>query len=118
MSTNDKDFKVKNGLHVTGNATIAGNQITLGDTPIAFNASTNKLELYIGNTWQPIAFTSDIPNVPDVTFMDIGLAIDYNGEPIYTVQANGVNTSATKFADGGTPSTDSFSLVFDSGAIA
>lgn len=118
MSTNDKDFKVKNGLHVTGNATIAGNQITLGDTPIAFNASTNKLELYIGGSWQPIAFTADIPDVPDVTFMDIGLAIDYNGDPIYTVQANGVNTNATKFADGGTPSTNSFALVFDSGIMS
>ena len=45
-------------------------------------------------------------------------AIDYNGEPVYTVQANGVNTSATKFADGGTPSSNTFSMVFDSGAIA
>ena len=54
MSTTDKDFKVKNGLHVTGNATIAGNQITLGDTPIAFNATTNKLELYMlsGNSFE------------------------------------------------------------------
>ena len=118
MSTNNKDFKVKNSLYVAGNATVAGNQITLGDTPIAFNASTNKLELYIGGSWQPIALTSDIPNVPDITFMDIGLAIDYNGDPIYTVQANGVNTTATKFADGGTPSTNTFSMVFDSGVMA
>jgi hypothetical protein len=50
--------------------------------------------------------------------MDIGLAIDYNGEPVYTVQANGVNTTATKFADGGTPSTSSYDMTFDSGAIA
>ena len=118
MSTNDKDFKVKNGLHVTGNATIAGNQITLGDTPIAFNATTNKLELYIGGSWQPIAFFSEIPDVPEISFMDIGLAIDYNGQPVYTVQANGVNTTATKFADGGTPSSDTFSMTFDSGVIA
>lgn len=112
MSTNDKDFKVKNGLHV------AGNQITLGSTPIAFNSTTNKLELYINDTWQPIAFFSEIPNVPEISFMDIGLAIDYNGQPIYTVQANGVVTDATKFADGGTPSSDTFSLTFDSGVIA
>jgi hypothetical protein len=52
--------------------------------------------------------------------MDIGLAIDYNGQPIYTVQANGVTPSSTsKFVDGGTPSsTDSdVSMVFDSGVI-
>ena len=117
-TTTDKDFKVKNGLHVEGNATIVGNQITLGSTPVAFNATTNKLEIYIGDAWQPIAFTSEIPNVPDISFMDIGLAIDYNGQPIYTVQANGVLTTATKFADGGTPSSDIASMTFDSGVIA
>jgi hypothetical protein len=50
--------------------------------------------------------------------MDIGLAIDYDGQPVYTVQANGVVTTATKFADGGTPSTDEASMTFDSGTIA
>lgn len=112
MATNDKDFKVKNSL------VVEGNQITLGQTPIAFNTSSNKLEIYLNGNWQPIAFTSEIPDIPDITFMDIGLAIDYNGDPIYTVQANGVNTTATKFADGGTPSSDTFSMTFDSGVIA
>jgi hypothetical protein len=112
MAINDKDFKVKNGL------VVEGNQVTLGDTPLSFNTSTNKLEIYLNGSWQPIAFYSDIPDVSDITFMDIGLAIDYNGEPVYTVQANGVNTTATKFADGGTPSSSSFSLVFDSGIVA
>lgn len=112
MSTNNKDFKVKNGL------VVEGNQLTLGSTPVAFNTSTSKLEIYINGSWQPIAFTSEIPDVADITFMDIGLAIDYNGDPIYTVQANGVVTSATKFADGGTPSTSSFILTFDSGVIS
>lgn len=53
--------------------------------------------------------------------MDIGLAIDYNGEPIYTVQGNGVNPGSTsKFVDGGSPSsTDSdVSMIFDSGVIS
>lgn len=112
MATNDKDFKVKNSL------VVEGNQITLGQTPIAFNTSSNKLEIYLNGNWQSIAFTSEIPDIPDITFMDIGLAIDYNGDPIYTVQANGVNTTATKFADGGTPSSDTFSMTFDSGVIA
>lgn len=112
MATNNKDFQVKNSL------VVEGNQITLGETPLSFNTSTNKLEIYLNGSWQPIAFSSEIPNVSDITFMDIGLAIDYNGEPVYTVQANGVNTTATKFADGGTPSTSSFDMTFDSGAIA
>lgn len=112
MATNNKDFKVKNSL------VVEGNQITLGETPLSFNTSTNKLEIYLNGSWQPIAFSSEIPNVSDITFMDIGLAIDYNGEPVYTVQANGVNTTATKFADGGTPSTSSYDMTFDSGAIA
>ena len=112
MATNNKDFQVKNSL------VVEGNQITLGETPLSFNTSTNKLEIYLNGSWQPIAFSSEIPNVSDITFMDIGLAIDYNGEPVYTVQANGVNTTATKFADGGTPSTSSYDMTFDSGAIA
>lgn len=119
MATVDKNFRVKNGLHVTGNATIQGNQITLGSTPIAFDTDTNRLKIYINGAWSPIAFSSDIVDTSGaISFMDIGLAIDYNGQPIYTVQANGVNTTATKFADGGTPSTSSWDMTFDSGLVA
>jgi hypothetical protein len=50
--------------------------------------------------------------------MDIGLAIDFDGQPIYTVYANGVNNTATKFADGGDISTTNYSMTFDSGTIA
>jgi hypothetical protein len=53
--------------------------------------------------------------------MDIGLAIDYNGQPIYTLQANGVSPAGTsKFVDGGSPtSTDAdISIIFDSGVIS
>lgn len=50
--------------------------------------------------------------------MDIGLAIDYNGQPTYIVQANGVTPSGTsKFVNGGSPSDTSFSMTFDSGAL-
>lgn len=107
MTTNNKSFTVKNDLVVDGN------QITLGTAPITFNTITNKLQVYVGGQWLDIGDSSDI------SFMDMGLAIDYNGEPIYTVQANGVTPDATsKFADGGTPSTTSFAVVFDSGSIA
>ena len=117
MTTTDKNFKVKNGLNVAGNATFDSNVI-LGSTPLRFDTTTNKLQIQLNGDWQPIAFVSDIPDVPNITFMDIGLAIDYNGLPIYTVQANGVETTATKFADGGNPSTESYGLTFDSGVLA
>lgn len=107
MTTNNKSFTVKNDLVVDGN------QITLGTAPITFNTTTSKLQVYVGGQWLDIGDSSDI------SFMDMGLAIDYNGEPVYTVQANGVTPDATsKFADGGTPSTTSFAVVFDSGSIA
>lgn len=112
MATNSKDFKVKNNL------VVEGSQVTLGTTPIAFNTSTNKLEIFINGSWEPIAFTSEIPDVAEITFMDLGLAIDFDGSPVYTVQANGVENTSTKFGDGGDPSSSSFALTFDSGNIA
>ena len=107
MTTSSKDFKIKNGLAVDGN------QITLGTVPISFNSSNNKLQIYVDDQWL------DIGDSNDISFMDMGLAIDYNGDPIYTIQANGVNPGASsKFAIGGLPETTSFSVVFDSGSIA
>jgi hypothetical protein len=121
MATDNKSFKVKNGLNVAGTATF-GSNVVLGETPLRFDTATNKLQLQINGTWVPIALNSEIPDVASqISFMDIGLAIDYNGEPIYTVQANGVNPAGTsKFVDGGSPSsTDAdVSMVFDSGVIS
>lgn len=107
MATVDKNFRIKNGL------VVEGNYIDLGTAPISFNTSNNKLQIYIDSQWLDIADSSDI------SFMDMGLAIDYNGDPIYTVQANGVTPDVnSKFANGGLPETTSFSVVFDSGSIA
>jgi hypothetical protein len=121
MATDNKNFKVKNGLNVAGTATF-GSNVVLGETPLRFDTATNKLQLQINGTWVPIALNSEIPDVASqISFMDIGLAIDYNGEPIYTVQANGVNPAGTsKFVDGGSPSsTDAdVSMIFDSGSIS
>jgi hypothetical protein len=117
MSTTDKNFKVKNGLDVAGDATF-GSDVILGTAPLRFDTTTNKLQIQLNGTWSPIAFVSDIPDpTTEIGFMDIGLAIDYNGLPVYTVQANGVNTTATKFADGGAPETSAYGLVFDSGVL-
>ena len=121
MATDNKNFKVKNGLNVAGTATF-GSNVVLGTTPLRFDTATNKLQLQINGTWVPIALNSEIPDTStQVTFMDIGLAIDYNGAPIYTVQGNGVSPEGTsKFVDGGSPSsTDAdVSMIFDSGSIS
>jgi hypothetical protein len=121
MSTTDKNFKVKNGLNVAGEATF-GSNVILGETPLRFDTATNKLQIQLNGAWVPIAFNSEIPDpATQISFMDIGLAIDYNGEPIYTVQGNGVSPASTsKFVDGGSPySTDSdISMIFDSGVIS
>lgn len=121
MATNNKNFKVKNGLNVAGTATFESN-VVLGTTPLRFDTATSKLQLQINGAWVPIALNSEIPDIASqVSFMDIGLALDYNGEPIYTVQANGVTPDGTsKFVDGGSPSsTDAdVSMVFDSGVIS
>jgi len=106
VTTTNKSFTVKNNLVVDGS------QITLGTVPISFNTNNNKLQIYINNQW------IDISDSNDISFMDLGLAIDYDGNPIYTVQANGVvPSSSSKFADGGLPETTSFASIFDSGTI-
>ena len=117
MATTDRNFKVKNGINVAGDATFDSN-VVLGSTPLRFDTTTNKLQIQLNGTWSPIAFVADIPdNTTEIGFMDVGLAIDYNGLPVYTVQANGVSTTATKFADGGTPNTSLYGITFDSGVI-
>ena len=120
MATDNKNFKVKNGLNVAGTATF-GSSVVLGTTPLRFDTATNKLQIEINGTFVPIAFTSEIPDIASqISFMDIGLALDYNGEPIYTLEANGVTpTGINKFIDGGSPSStdNDVSMVFDSGAL-
>ena len=123
MAIVNKNFKVKNGLNVAGAATFDAavnvDNLVLNSTPLAFDSSTGRLKLQIDGVWQEIALLQDAAeDVTAITFMDIGLAIDYNGQPVYTVFANGVNTTATKFADGGAYSTDTYTMTFDSGAIA
>jgi hypothetical protein len=106
VSTTNKDFKVKNNL------VVQSGQVTLGSVPLAFNSNNNKLRIQVNGQW------IDISDSNDIGFNDIGLAIDYNGAPIYSVGGDGVITSANKMADGGTPSSTSFALTFDSGVIS
>ena len=118
MTVNNKDFKVKNGLNVIGDATFESN-IILGNAPISFDANTNRIQVYVNDSWKSIAVLDDIPNTADMlTFMDIGLSIDYNGQPTYIVQGNGVQISGdSKFIDGGNPSITNTDYIFDSGQL-
>jgi hypothetical protein len=122
MAIVNKNFKVKNGLNVAGPATFDAavnvDNLVLNSTPLAFDPSTGRLKIQIDGAWKEIALLTDAAeDAGALTFMDIGLAMDYNGQPIYTVYANGVNTTATKFADGGDYSTEMYSMTFDSGTI-
>ena len=123
MAIVNKNFKVKNGLNVAGTATFDAavnvDNLVLNSTPLAFDSSTGRLKIQINGAWKEIALLTDAAeDTSALTFMDIGLAMDYDGQPIYTVYANGVNTTATKFADGGDYSTEIYSMTFDSGTIS
>ncbi len=106
MATNNRDFKVKNNL------VVQSGQVTLGSVPLRFNSDTNKLQIQVNNQW------IDISDSNDMGFNDLDLAIDYNGSPIYSVGGDGVVSEATKSADGGSPESSSFALVFDSGVVS
>jgi hypothetical protein len=116
MTVTDKDFKVKNGLNVAGNATFES-QVILGTTPLAFDTNINRLQVYVNDAWQSIATLADIGG--NLSFMDIGLSIDYNGQPTYIVQANGVTINGdSKFVDAGIATPYSYiDYVFDAGVI-
>ena len=105
MSTTNRDFKVKNNL------VVQSGQVTLGSVPLAFNTDNNKLRIQVNGQW------IDISDSNDMGFNDIDLAIDYDGAPIYSVGGEGVITDGSKMADGGSPSSSSFALTFDSGTI-
>lgn len=75
MSTNDKDFVVKNGLVVSGTATLSSG-MTINNTPISINTETNRLQAYVNNTWVEMALLTDI--VP-ADFSTMNMNIEYDG---------------------------------------
>jgi hypothetical protein len=114
MTINNKDFKVKNGLQVSGPA-VFGSDVILGNTPLAFDSGTNRLKIQVNNEWVSIATLAD---ADVLTFEDIGLTIDYDGQPTYIVQGNGITPSITsKFVDGGDPNTTSVRYIFDAQVV-
>lgn len=79
-TTTDKDFKVKNGLNVAGDATFESNVI-LGSNPLAFDTVSNKLQIKINGSWVSVAFMSDIP---DMTLLSAAFATMDGGDPSTT----------------------------------
>lgn len=115
MSTSNKNFKVKNGLNVTGQA-VFNSDVILGTTPLAFDAQTNRLKIQVNNEWLPLALLSD---ADVLTFEDIGITVDYDGNAVFIVQGNGINIAGnSKFLDGGSPSIVTVRYEFDAGVIA
>lgn len=90
---------------------VQSGQVTLGSVPLAFNTDNNKLRIQVNGQW------IDISDSNDMGFNDIDLAIDFDGSPIYSVGGDGVIADGNKMADGGSPSSSSFALTFDSGTI-
>jgi hypothetical protein len=115
MATNNKNFKVKNGLNVNGTSTF-NSDFVLNGTQLTFDTNTNRLKVYVNNEWQEVALLSDAETL---SFEDIGLSIDYDGNPTYIVQGNGITPSGTsKFVDGGNPNSSTFRYIFDGGVLA
>lgn len=64
MTTNSKDFKVKNGLKVAGTATF-DNDILFNQVPISYDPQYKRLKMYINNQWSLVALDADIINTSD-----------------------------------------------------
>ncbi|CAB4164527.1 hypothetical protein UFOVP828_41 [uncultured Caudovirales phage] len=143
MTTNLKDFKVKNGLVVTnggsfGNAVAVG-EPTLGNhattkdyvdnltgTPVGntaplspdngdmwFDTTVERLKVYYETDWYTIATSIDVQNIPDHIH---DTAIDGDGR-IVTVfwDAAQYDDPQISTLNGGTPFSNTWAAVFDGG---
>lgn len=144
MATIDKDFKVKNGLVVAlggsfggavevGTPTLAEHATTkeyvdsltggmpVGDTPPAepingqlwFDTLTARINVYYNGTWYTQASIDDASILPDHIH---DTAIDGTGFIVSQFVSSGFyNAPQGTPADGGSPSTSSWALVYDGG---
>ena len=60
MTTDNKDFNVKNGIDVNGPATL-GSTMVINSTPISIDSQTNRLKVNVNNEWLELALLSDVP---------------------------------------------------------
>ncbi len=144
MATIDKDFKVKNGLVVAlggsfggavevGTPTLASHATTkeyvdsltggmpVGNTAPAeptngqlwFDTLTSRINVYYNGTWYTQASIDDASTLPDHIH---DTAIDGTGFIVSQFVSSGsFNDPQGTPADGGSPSTSSWTLVYDGG---
>jgi hypothetical protein len=143
LDTVNKDFKVKNGLQVTGNAvvggTIAAANPTLSThvatkeyvdlvagTPVGsippsdpsngdnwFDTSVERLKFYYDGDWITLATSNDFQNIPDHIH---DTAIDGTGRIVSIFwDAQSYDSPQIQSLDGGTPSSTTWDVVFDGG---
>lgn len=127
MATSDKDFKVKNGIQVAGDATIGGT-ISAAD-PTADNHVVTKSYLAANSAFPTVDSTAPSSPAPGQLWLDsvslrlhvydgsswITLATkadaDYLADHIHDTAIDGTGRIVTTFVDGGTPTTTFASTV-------
>jgi hypothetical protein len=143
LATENKDFRVKNGLQVTGNAVIGGTIAAanptlsthvatkeyvdllaltpVGATPPSdpsngdnwFDTSVERLKFYYDGDWITIATSNDFQNIPDHIH---DTAIDGTGRIVSIFwDAQSYDSPQIQSLDGGTPSSTTWDVVFDGG---
>ena len=132
MTTNNKDFVVKQGLKVATGVTFpdnsvqttafTGSAITVGSTfPVSpsngamhLDTNTNRIYYYYSSTWYAMANYDDTASVTDHNHNADGFVQD-----VYTYQGNGpVGPWLGTSLDGGSPATTSFTMVISGGGAA
>ena len=144
MATVNKDFKVKNGLQVTGNAVVNGTvsaanptlsthvatkeyvdnrSMAVGSTAPAapingtmwLDTLTNRVNFYYEGTWYTQATIDDTNNLPQHIH---DTAIDGTGFIVSQFYNGGsFNSPMGVGLDSGGPSTTSWTVVFDGGSV-
>jgi hypothetical protein len=132
VTTNNKDFVVRQGLKVATGVTFSdnsvqttaftGSAITVGSTfPVSpsngamhLDTNTNRIYYYYSSTWYAMANYDDTATVADHTHDEAGFV-----DSIYQYQGNGpVGPWIGTSLDGGSPATTSFTMTIDGGAAA
>jgi hypothetical protein len=144
MTTENKDFKVKNGLVVANGATF-GDAVTVGEPTLASHAATkeyvdsrsmavgatapssptngtqwldtltNRVNFYYEGSWYTQATVDDTQNLPQHIH---DTAIDGTGFIVTTFREGGsFNSPQGTSVDGGGPSTTVFALTLDGGSV-
>jgi hypothetical protein len=136
VTTNNKDFVVRQGLKVATGVTFpdnsvqttafTGSAITVGSTfPVSpsngamhLDTNTNRIYYYYSSTWYAMANYDDTASVVNHTH-ETGLDEGGFVKDVYTYAGNGTSGPWLGTSlDGGSPATTSFTMTIDGGAAA